>query len=87
MGTVSAEFLAVRARPRHFRIFLLLIAFRLAAGTPAAAAQRPIVIEIDNDALNVGVLGAPSDGEYSHGMRLFLPVGGRSPMGRWLFPD
>lgn len=87
MGTVSAELLAVRARPRHFRIFLLLIGLRLAVGTPSAVAQRPIVIEIDNDALNVGVLGEPTDGEYSHGMRLLLPVGGRSPMGRWLFPD
>ncbi len=87
MGTVFAEFLAVRARPSYFRIILFLIAGHFAVATTAVEAQRPIVIEIDNDALNVGVLGSPSDGEYSHGMRLFLPVGGRSPMGRWLFPD
>jgi len=57
-----------------------------ATAAPAAAAQRPIVIEIDNDALNVGVLGAPTDGEYTHGMRLLLPGRDRSPVGRWLFP-
>ena len=85
MGTLSAEHLAARPRPSRSRLPLFLIAASLLVGTPAAAAQRPIVIEIDNDALNVGVLGEPSDGEYSHGMRLFLPVGGRSPMGRWLF--
>lgn len=52
-----------------------------------AVAQRPLTIEIDNDALNVGVLGLPSDGEYTHGMRLSLLLRNRSPVGRWLFPE
>lgn len=52
-----------------------------------AYAQRPWILEIDNDALNPTVAGSPTDAEYTHGMRLRIPHGNGSPVGRWLFPS
>jgi len=66
-------------------LVLFLSVFR-PAPIACIEAQRPLVIEVDNDALNVGLFGQPSDGEYTHGMRLIVSLRGKSPMGEWLFP-
>jgi len=54
---------------------------------PSALAQRPFVVEFDNDALNIGVLGQPSDAEYTSGLRVVIPLNGRSWIGSRFFPD
>lgn len=86
MHDFSTEPRRVRSGPSCPTVFPILLTFLNLIAT-SAVAQRPIVVEVDNDALNVGLLGEPSDGEYTHGMRLILPQRGRSPIGRWVMPE
>jgi hypothetical protein len=75
---------AHRARP-GFPAYAVLIGLLALAPAPRAEAQRPWSVEVDNDALNSQPLAAPTDAEYTHGMRLRLPRATPSPLGRWLF--
>lgn len=78
---------APRRRPSRIfaRILPLMLSVALIVGR--AEAQRAWSLEVDNDALNAGPLGARSDMDFSHGMRLSISGQDPSAVGRVLLPE